>query len=112
MEILTVYVGQGDLAVVRHGNEAHLVDSRVPDTDEVSAESVEKKIRTMTDGRRVVGLVLTSFDADHADPFGLDLLLDRTIGGTGSTPSLVSPSPLWRWQHLITAPRTVPTPRR
>lgn len=77
MEILTLYVGQGGLAVIRHGTESILVDSRIPDTDEVSAESVEKKIETMTDGRHVVGLVLTSFDADHADPFGLDLLLDR-----------------------------------
>lgn len=77
MEVLTVYVGQGDLAIVRHRGEGIVVDSRIPDSNEVSSESVEKKLNTMLAGRHVPGLILTSFDADHADPYGVDLILDR-----------------------------------
>ena len=77
MEVLTIYVGQGDLAVVRHGKEGLVVDARIPNSDEVSSESVEKQLNMMLDGRRVPGLILTSFDSDHADPYGVDLILDR-----------------------------------
>lgn len=74
MEILTVYVGQGELAIVRHREEAVIVDSRWP---EQLAASIERQMRNFLWNRNVVGLVLTGFDNDHADPRGVDYILGQ-----------------------------------
>lgn len=75
MEILTLYVGQGALAVIRHGTEGVIIDARIPDCEEISAASVEAKLDLMLAGRDVSGLILTSFDCDHADERGVDTIL-------------------------------------
>ncbi len=73
MEALTVYVGQGELAAVRHRGEAVIVDSRWPAD---SAEDVERQLHSFLKNQNVVGLALTGFDNDHADPLGVDQVLD------------------------------------
>ncbi|MEX2206658.1 MAG: hypothetical protein WEF50_10570 [Myxococcota bacterium] len=77
MDVLTVYVGQGELVVLRHGMEGIVIDSRLPDTDDVSAEAVQTQLGLVLEGRRVPGLILTSFDSDHCDPRGVDFVLGR-----------------------------------
>lgn len=73
METLTVYIGQGELGVVRHGGEAVIVDSRWPAD---VAEDIERQLQTFLKNQNVVGLALTGFDNDHADPFGVDWILE------------------------------------
>ena len=74
MEVLTLYVGQGSLAVARHGTEAIAVDTRWPAEQ---SDDIESKVGRFLQGRRLTGIVLTGLDADHADPEGLDRLLAR-----------------------------------
>ena len=73
MEVLTLYAGQGNFAVVRHGRQAIAVDTRWPaDRSKDIASKVDRFLRR----RELVGVVLTGFDDDHADPDGLDRLLE------------------------------------
>ncbi len=74
MDLLTVYVGQGELGIVRHMGEAILVDTRWPND---LAEDVERQVSLFLNGQRLVGVVLTGFDNDHADPVGLDYILEH-----------------------------------
>lgn len=74
MEALTIYVGQGELVLVRHKGEAVAVDSRWL---EERAEDIEQKIAAFLNRHKLVGIVLTGFDNDHADPLGLDYLLEE-----------------------------------
>ncbi len=73
MEVLTVYVGQGALAAVRHRREAVIVDSRWPTE---RAEAIEHQLRLFLKDHWLAGLVLTGFDDDHADPCGVDYILN------------------------------------
>ena len=74
MEVLTIYVGQGELVAVRHGGEAIIVDSRWLDE---RANDIERQLGAFLKNESVVGLVLTGFDNDHADPCGVDYILDN-----------------------------------
>lgn len=72
MEVLTLYVGQGNFAVVRHGTQAIVVDTRWLAE---RSDDIESKVGRFLQRRDLVGVVLTGLDNDHADPVGLDWLL-------------------------------------
>ncbi len=72
MEVLTLYVGQGNFSVVRHGTQAIAVDTRWLAE---RSEDIESKVSRFLQQRNLVGVVLTGLDDDHADPIGLDWLL-------------------------------------
>ncbi len=72
MEVLTLYVGQGNFSVARHGTQAIAVDSRWLAE---RSDDIESKVRRFLQRRDLVGVVLTGLDDDHADPVGLDWLL-------------------------------------
>ncbi len=74
MEILTLYVGQGAMAAIRHLGEALVVDTRWLAE---KADDIERQLRAFLENQSVVGLVLTGFDDDHADPYGVDYILDN-----------------------------------
>lgn len=74
MDISTLYVGQGALAVVRHSGEALLVDSHLP---EEHADLIGAKLDLLLRGYTVPGLILTGFDADHCCPAGVELILSK-----------------------------------
>ena len=74
MEVLTLYVGQGNFAVVRHGTQAIAVDTRWLAE---RSDDIESKVGRFLQRRDLVGVVLTGFDDDHADPVGLDWLLEN-----------------------------------
>ena len=78
MEVLTLYVGQGNLAVVRHGKQAIVVDTRWL-VERV--EDLESKVERFLQRRELAGVVLTGLDDDHADPAGLDWLLENYTPG-------------------------------
>jgi beta-lactamase superfamily II metal-dependent hydrolase len=72
VDIFTCYVGQGALAVARHSGEAVIVDSFVP--EDMRAD-LEAKLSRLLREHKVPGLILTGFDADHACPNGVDMIL-------------------------------------
>ncbi len=74
MQTLTVYVEQGELIGIRHRGEAVIVDSRWPDEHE---KAIEKQLRVFLHNQVLAGLVLTGFDNDHADPYGVDNILGK-----------------------------------
>ena len=80
MEVLTLYVGQGNFAIVRHGRQAIAVDTRwLSDRSDEIESTVDRFLRR----RELVGVVLTGLDDDHADPAGLEWLLgdaDSCVG--------------------------------
>ena len=78
MEVLTLYVGQGNLTVVRHGSQAIAVDTRWLAE---RAEEIESKVSRFLRRRDLAGIVLTGLDDDHADPVGLDWLLENYVPG-------------------------------
>ncbi len=74
MEVLTLYVGQGNFAVVRHGSQAIAVDTRwLADC----SDDIEATVSRFLQQRELAGVVLTGLDDDHADPVGLDWLLEN-----------------------------------
>ena len=77
MEVFTLYAGQGDLAAVRSGNEAIIVDAHMPDCDDVTPDQIEGSLDDFVGGRIVRGLILTGLDCDHACPAGVDRILTR-----------------------------------
>jgi beta-lactamase superfamily II metal-dependent hydrolase len=74
MDVSTLYVGQGALAVVRHSGEALIVDSHLPDEH---ADVIEAQLRRLLRHHSVPGLILTGFDADHCSPAGIELILSK-----------------------------------
>ena len=67
MEVLTLYVGQGNFAVVRHGAQAIAVDTRWLAE---RSDDIESKVGRFLQRRDLVGVVLTGLDDDHAIPSG------------------------------------------
>lgn len=76
MEILTLYVGQGALAVVRNGGEVVFVDSLLPGKDD-GRDRVTSKLDLMMQNQVAAGLILTGFDSDHCCPDGVEYILSR-----------------------------------
>jgi beta-lactamase superfamily II metal-dependent hydrolase len=77
MEVFTLYAAQGDLAAVREGDEAVIIDAHMPACDDVTPQQVEESLDVFLTGRQVRGLVLTGLDRDHACPTGVERILTR-----------------------------------
>jgi beta-lactamase superfamily II metal-dependent hydrolase len=77
VDIYTLYVGQGNLAVVVGNDEAVIVDCHIPPANDEHAEFVKASLAKIVKGKNVVGMILTGFDADHADPVGLAWVLRK-----------------------------------
>src|ERR1700728_2560593 len=77
MNIITVGVGQGALAIVRHAGEAIIIDSRIPPNDDNTVAFVEELFAVSLKGPNVKGFILTGFDDDHSDVVGTALVLRK-----------------------------------
>src|SRR6267143_2154500 len=77
MDIYTCYVGQGALTVVRHLGEAVIVDSFMPSSPDPLRERIVHNLELLLRNNSLAGLILTGFDADHACPDGVDLILSE-----------------------------------
>src|SRR4051812_2186054 len=71
MHIFTLCVGQGSLSVVVGEEEAIIVDAFIPPTTAPYAVFVKKALAAVLRGKKLVGLMLTGFDRDHAHPAGV-----------------------------------------
>jgi beta-lactamase superfamily II metal-dependent hydrolase len=77
MNIVTVNVGQGALAIVRHQQEAIIVDCRVPSSDDDTVAYVKEVLALALKDHNVKGLILTGFDDDHSDIVGASVILKK-----------------------------------
>lgn len=76
MEVITINVGQGAMAMVRHRGEAIIIDARIPPANDTVAY-VKKVLSVFAKDHFVRGLILTGFDRDHADAGGVALVLRK-----------------------------------
>ena len=77
MDIITVNVGQGSLAIVRHENDAIIVDAHIPPSGDETVAYVRGIFAAFLKGYYVRGLILTGFDKDHSDASGIGLVLKK-----------------------------------
>lgn len=77
MNVVTANVGQGALAIVRHGGEAIIVDSRIPSSDDNTVAYVKELLALTLKDHFVKGLIFTGFDNDHADVVGASIILKK-----------------------------------
>lgn len=77
MNIVTVNVGQGALAIVRHQGEAIIVDSRIPPSGDKTVAHVKELLAKSLKDHFVKGLILTGFDDDHSDMDGASIVLRK-----------------------------------
>lgn len=77
MNIITVNVGQGSLSIVRHNNEAIIIDSRIPSLGDETVTYVKGIFSKFLKDHNVKGLILTGFDDDHSDAIGVQLVLNK-----------------------------------
>jgi len=77
MDIVTLNVGQGALAIVRHENDAIIVDSYIPPSGDDTVTYVKGMLASFLKNYLVRGLILTGFDEDHSDAMGVGLVLKK-----------------------------------
>jgi beta-lactamase superfamily II metal-dependent hydrolase len=77
MNVITVNVGQGALAIVRHNKEAIIVDSRIPPSADKTVAFVKGMFAASLKDYYVKGLILTGFDGDHSDVIGTAIVLQK-----------------------------------
>ena len=77
MNIITVNVGQGALAIVRHQKEAIIIDCRVPPSDDRTVAYVKEIMALSLKDHYVKGLILTGFDNDHSEIVGASIVLRK-----------------------------------
>jgi beta-lactamase superfamily II metal-dependent hydrolase len=77
MNIITVNVGQGALAIVRHQKEAIIVDARVPPSNDGTVAYVKEIMALSLKDHCVKGLILTGFDDDHTEIVGASIVLRK-----------------------------------
>ena len=77
MNIITVNVGQGALAIVRHQKEAIIVDCRIPPSDDQTVAYVKEIMALSLKDQCVTGLILTGFDDDHSEIVGASIVLRK-----------------------------------
>lgn len=78
MEVITLNVGQGHLAIVRHGGAAVIVDAHIPANHpdyEFVAEALSQVLSGDDGTFNVEGLILTGLDKDHAHARGVGRIL-------------------------------------
>ncbi|HWM32065.1 MAG TPA: hypothetical protein VNO69_10265 [Methyloceanibacter sp.] len=77
MNIITVNVGQGALAIVRHKGEALIVDCRIPCSDDPTVAYVKEIMALSLKDHCVKGFILTGFDCDHCEIVGASIVLRK-----------------------------------
>ena len=77
MKIYTLNVGQGQFVVVAGEKEAFVVDTYVPLDPKEDIVNVKSALTTILQGKELIGLVVTGFDADHFNQVGMKIVLNK-----------------------------------
>ncbi len=77
MDIITVNVGQGALAIIRHNSEAIIVDACMPPSDDDTVVYLKGALAAFLKNYSVQGFILTGFDEDHSAAMGVGLILKK-----------------------------------
>jgi len=77
MNIVTVNVGQGALAIVRHQGVAIIVDSLIPASGDTTVAYVKLVLAKALQDHFLKGFILTGFDDDHSDVDGASIILRK-----------------------------------
>lgn len=77
MEIYTLNVSQGQFVVVVGKNDAFIVDTFVPLSSLQDTVFVKGALSKILAGKRLIGLLVTGFDADHFCEAGMKLVLNK-----------------------------------
>lgn len=77
MQIYTLNVGQGQFVVVTGASQAFIVDTYVPLNPANDIINVKAALATILQGKELVGLLVTGFDADHFNEVGMRITLNK-----------------------------------
>ena len=77
MEIYTLNVGQGQFVVVTGTSEAFIIDTYVPLDPMSDVINVKSALAKILQGKDLVGLLVTGFDADHFNEVGMRIVLNK-----------------------------------
>jgi beta-lactamase superfamily II metal-dependent hydrolase len=77
MQIFTLNVGQGQFVVVTGATEAIIIDTYVPLNTSTEIVNVKAALADILNGKNLVGLMVTGFDADHFNEVGLKIILHK-----------------------------------
>ena len=77
MQIYTLNVGQGQFVVVSGNTEAFIVDTFVPLNPEVPIVNIKAALANILNGKELIGLMVTGFDADHFNEVGMKIVLNK-----------------------------------
>lgn len=75
MQIYTLNVGQGQFVVVAGRSEAFIVDTFVPLNPGIV--NVKAALSKILEGKELIGLIVTGFDADHFNEVGMKIVLNK-----------------------------------
>lgn len=79
MKLFTLDVGQGQLAVLVGVREAVVIDTKFPSSTDTDAPFIKGVLSDILGDRKVVGVVLTGLDADHADKRGVSWVVGKYL---------------------------------
>ena len=77
MQIYTLNVGQGQFVVVTGASQACIVDTYVPLNPSKDIINVNSALAAILQGKELVGLIVTGFDADHFNEVGMRIVLNK-----------------------------------
>jgi competence protein ComEC len=77
MEIYTLNVGQGQFVVVTGNTQAFIVDTFVPLNPTNDIINVKGALSKILEGKELVGLIVSGFDADHFNEIGMRIVLNK-----------------------------------
>lgn len=77
MKIYTLNVGQGQFVVVVGSSEAIIVDTSVPLSPAHPIINVKSALADILNGKNLIGLMITGFDADHFNEIGVKIALNK-----------------------------------
>ncbi len=77
LHLFTFYVGQGNFAILAGEDEAIVIDAHMPSANDGVAVFLKEALAAAVSNLKVRGLMLTSFDADHADLRTVAWILNR-----------------------------------
>jgi len=77
MQIYTLNVGQGQFVVVTGDSQAFIVDTYVPLETSGPVVNVKAALASSLQGKELVGLIVTGFDADHFNEVGIKIVLNK-----------------------------------